>query len=441
MRILLLATSDRGGGAQRVAVDMLRLYRAGGHDARMLVRYKHGSDPAVSEADPYMGAAPWAPALRLAERMLKQAPAVRGTYRARDWLRRTALPQRWADRRRGVEDFNYPYAHRLADAGPWQPDVIHAHNLHGDYFDLSALATLSARRPVVWTLHDAWALTGHCAYPIDCPRWRSGCGACPDLRRPPAVRRDATAENWRRKREIYAASSLAVATPSRWLMGLVDQSGWRPAQRRVVPNGVDRTVFQPGDQRAARAALGLPSDAFICMFVAYGATRNPYKDLTTVERAVRLAGEALPDSNLRFICVGGAGGQAGDTRISYTGHIADQRCLAQYYRAADLLLHAARADTFPLVVLEALACGTPVIATDVGGVGEQIVAGESGWLVPLGDSAAMAERLSALAADPAQTRRLGAAAAERAAQHFSLDAQAASYLGWFAQLLPERSAR
>jgi glycosyltransferase involved in cell wall biosynthesis len=149
----------------------------------------------------------------------------------------------------------------------------------------------------------------------------------------------------------------------------------------------------------------------------------------------------MPDNNLHFLCVGGDRGRARESRISYTGHIDDRQRLAIHYRAADVLLHAARADTFPLVVLEALACGTPVIATDVGGVAEQIVAGESGWVVPPGDSAAMAERLCALAADPASARRFGDAAARRAAQHYDLDAQAASYLSWFAQLLPERSAR
>ncbi len=104
-----------------------------------------------------------------------------------------AEPARVLDRRRGVEDFRFPAAWRLAELAPRRPQIVHAHNLHGNYFDLRALPALCQAAPLVLTLHDAWLLAGHCAHSMGCERWRTGCGNCPDLGVYPAVRRDATA--------------------------------------------------------------------------------------------------------------------------------------------------------------------------------------------------------------------------------------------------------
>ncbi|NNJ09086.1 glycosyltransferase [Chloroflexales bacterium ZM16-3] len=430
---MLVNSNDRGGGASRMALDLLGAYRAAGHDARMLVGDRRGDQADVEECDHY-GPGAWADLCARAESGLRRLPRVRGRARAMAWLRRSAIPARWADHLLGRDLGHAPYTRRML-AGAWRPDVIHLHNLTGDFFDLAALAPLSRAMTVIWTLHDAWAITGHCAYPINCERWRAGCGSCPDLHRPPAIMRDGTAANYARKGRIYAASRLAVATPSQWLMGLVEQSQLRPWQRRVIANGVDLATFRPGDRAAARAALGLPRDAFICIFVAYGAsTRNPYKDLTTVERAVALAAAQAPHADLRFICVGRGPARDDDPQVIAPGYIADQARLALYYQAADLLLHATRADNAPCVIAEALACGTAVLATDVGGIGEMLGDGRCGWLVPGGDAAAMALQLLALLADRASVERAGQSGAAWAAAHYNLGRQAGAYLDWFAEL-------
>lgn len=445
MRILQLCTYERGGGAEKVALDLHHAYRALGHDARMLVRHSKQPTDGVYEADAYAHTAPWGKLAGKLDAWVAGQRRFRGQYRVRDWLRRTAWPQRWIALMSGAEDVGYPYAGRLLDtsapptAAPgwgagWTPDVIHAHNLHGDYFDLRALAPLSRRIPVVWTLHDAWALTGHCAYFIDCGRWRSGCGSCPDLGRAPAIRRDRTAENWRLKREAYAQSRLAVATPSQWLMDQVEQSMLDPWRRQVIPNGVDRSVYRPGDREEARAALGLPQEAFICMFIATSVSAgNIYKDISTVDRAVRLAREQATGSELLFVCVGAAG-ESADPHVRYTGYLSDPARVALHYQAADVLLHAANAENYPCVVLEALACGTPVIATAVGGVAEQIDDGESGFLVARGDGAAMAERLLSLKSNPLLRRRMAARAARHERSTFTIERQAGRYLEWFGEL-------
>ena len=109
------------------------------------------------------------------------------------------------------------------------PSVIHCHNLHSGYFDLRALPWLSRVAPVVLTLHDAWLLSGHCAHSFGCDRWKNGCGACPDLSIPPAIAKDGTAANWKRKRRIFERSQLYVVTPSQWMMDRAQQSILAPA--------------------------------------------------------------------------------------------------------------------------------------------------------------------------------------------------------------------
>jgi glycosyltransferase involved in cell wall biosynthesis len=347
------------------------------------------------------------------------------------------MPRRWIDYWRGTEDFNYPYTSRLADNSSWHPDVIHAHNLHGDYFDLTALVSLSQKVPVVWTLHDPWALAGHCGYFIDCERWQTGCGNCPDLNRSPAVRRDRTAENWQRKRQIYDQSRLAVATPSRWLMSCVEQSILRPWQRRVIPNGVDLEVHKPGRRQQAREALGLPPSAFILLAVSAVATGNPYKDFTTINQVVRLVAAQTPTTDLVYVCMGESNQSASESWFRYTGYLSDPYQVALYYQAADVLLHAANAENFPCVVLESLACGTPVIATAVGGIPEQIVDGETGFLVPRGDSHAMAQHVLELINQPERCRAMGQVASAWVQRNYRLEQQVATYLEWFDELREE----
>ena len=436
MRILQINTADQAGGAEKVALALHRSYLALGHDARLLVKSKHTVTSQVAETDPYHHTSPWGPACRKIEKIIRSLPKFRGQGRLVAGLRLIAWPKRWVHYWQGIEDFNYPYSHLiLADRG-WQPDIIQLHNLHGEYFDLRALPSLSHQVPVVWTLHDAWPLTGHCAHfsGIGCERWRAGCGACPDLGLFPPLRRDNTAKNWERKRRICQNSHLAVATPSRWLMDLVAGSMMNPWQKKVIPNGVDLNFFKPGNRRLARQSLGLPLDAFICLAIsAEGAKPNSYKDFPTVAQAIKLVLGKNRSANFLFICLGGKAGEQTEPLIKHVGYIEDENHLATFYQAANVLVHGAKVESFSLVTLEAMACGLPTIASDVGGIPELIKEGETGFLVPPGDSVLMAERISNLIHQPEIVSTIGMNA-YLSAKKFTIGRQASSYLQWFDEL-------
>lgn len=434
MNILQVNTADRGGGAEGSAWALYRGYARRGHGSWLAVGRKRSPDPGVFELP-----RPDAPTLpgRLLQRLARRLDRL--ACPARPWpaglarrLEILADPARRTDWRHGREDFHFPATARLLQLCPAPPDVLHCHNLHGGYFDLRELPALSRQVPVILNLRDAWLLTGHCAYFVDCERWRTGCGRCPDLARYPGIRRDATAENWQRKADLYARSRLYVTAPSRWLLDCARQSMLAAVEYRLIPNGIDLNVFRPGDRRAARARFGVAPDAAVVLFAA-ASRRNLYKDPETMHGAIRALGAGWRGpAPLVFLCVGAAVPATGlrGLDVRCVPFLAEPEAMADAYRAADVFVHTARAEAFGKTVTEAMACGTPVAASAVGGIPEQISHGVEGFLAPPGDPAALARCAAELLADPRLRERCSEAAVRRA-RHYDVETQVEAFLDWY----------
>jgi glycosyltransferase involved in cell wall biosynthesis len=347
-----------------------------------------------------------------------------------------------------VEDFHYPGTVAVTRAAA-SADLVHAHNLHGRYFDLRQLGALTDAAPVLMTLHDAWLLSGHCGHSMSCQRWRTGCGQCPDLSIYPAVRRDATALNFRRKSRIYQRTrGFRVATPSRWLLDQVLDSmlGEHVVESRVVHNGVDTNVFAVRDAAAARHRLGIPLDARVVLAVGSGLRSNPFKDFPVLDAALRLLAQKPGTPPTVVLMLGDEHPDValGPVMMRFVGGTTDIEHVAAVYDAADILVHAARADTFPTAVLEALASGVPVVASAVGGIPEQVrsegvtrsvVNEPTGVLVPPGDPVALATAVDDLLADEERRHRMGAAAARDARDRFDTRRQTGVYVDWAEEIV------
>ena len=353
------------------------------------------------------------------------------------------LSDPWAsiERKLGREDFNFPGSWEILDLAPERADIVNLHNLHENYFDLRCLPALSKKVPLVITLHDAWLLSGHCAHSFECERWKTGCGHCPDLTIPPGISRDGTAFNWERKRKIYAQSRLYITTPSQWLMDKVQISMLNPAIRksRVIPNGVDLNLYHPGDQLRARTELNISPTAKVLLFSAQDGAINKFKDFQTVEKAISLVAQQFPNQELKFISLGGTAKNRliGNVTIEFLGFTRDYQQIARYYQAADVYIHAARAETFGLVIIEAMACGTPVVATAVGGIPEVLTDGQSGFLTPPQDPRAMAASILLLLKNEDLQNRMGKAASDEAQRKFSLKHQADEFIRWYGEVIED----
>lgn len=455
LRVLTVNTADSGGGAERVAFELSRFFRCKGAEVWFAVgSRREDADWILAMQTLGFWGRGWS---FIAERI--RGTGGSGAARTADFLADViGQPSRWIHRRLGYEDFDFPGTRRLLSLPPRSPDLLHIHNMHGGYFDLRELSALSARLPVVLTLHDAWLLSGHCAHSFDCDRWRTGCGDCPDLTVPPSIARDNTAVNWKRKRQIYEKSRVYVATPSEWLMAKVRESMLAAAivEARVIPNGVVTTTFHPGDRDADRSLLGIPRQAKVVLFAANGIRRNPWKDYTTLRSALSLLARQPTAANLLFLGIGeSAPSESFDgAELRFVPYQKDPQVLAAYYRAADLYVHASRADTFPNVVVEALACGTPVVATAIGGIPEQIRglrsneddslntytrADATGVLVPPGNPEILAEALRALLQDDELRARLASNAAVDAEARFNVLRQVDAYYAWYEEILGRRA--
>lgn len=328
-----------------------------------------------------------------------------------------------AGNRLGLNYAGIPVVQRLQQDPFFQwADVVHYHNLHGGFFNYRALPVLTTAKPSVWTLHDMWGITGHCTHSFECERWRIGCGHCPHPEIDPPIARDATRWEWRLKQRAYGRSSLVITAPSEWLCSLARASMQGSQPVRHVANAVDTDLFKPGDKTALRKTLGWPVEALILLFVAESLD-NPFKDFALLlaalqrlaerwqERVVLVAMGSRP-KGLRTAC--------GGFTVLTPGYLDDEQEVANCQAAADLLVYPTRADNQPRVVLEAMACGTPVVATAVGGLSELVLPGRTGYCVQPGDVEDLARRIDRLLGDKEARVRMGQAGRERVEAHHAL---------------------
>ena len=272
-------------------------------------------------------------------------------------------------------------------------DVIHLHNIHGYFLNYEVLFAYAkiARTPVIWTLHDCWSFTGHCAYftYVECDKWRTSCGACPQRSSYPAsIARDCSHENFRRKREAFMGhSNLTIVTPSRWLAELVSDSMLQEYPTRVIPNDPDFGVFKP-TRSDWKLRMGLEG-----RYLILGVAAN-WEDRKGLRYIVGLAPHLRTDEVV--IIVGNLPrGAKLPMRYFHIHATQDAAELAAIYTASDVLVNPTLEDNYPTTNLESMACGTPVVTFDTGGSAEIIARGQ-GRVVPTKSVCALREALDDL---------------------------------------------
>lgn len=251
------------------------------------------------------------------------------------------------------------------------PDIIHLHNLHGYYINVEVLFNYlkEVNKPIVWTLHDCWSFTGHCAYfdYVDCDKWKSGCYNCPQKKAyPSSLIVDNSKHNFEAKKEIFnGVKNLTIVTPSEWLANLLLESFLNEYPVRVINNGIDLKLFNPSES-SFRAKYNL-QDNFIILGVA--STWDHRKGLKYFVEMTKLL-----KKNEKIVLVGLSKKELKEIPsnilgISRTNEVEE---LAEIYSSADVFVNPTLEDNFPTTNLEALACGTPVITFDTGGSSESI---------------------------------------------------------------------
>jgi glycosyltransferase involved in cell wall biosynthesis len=399
MRIVQVGTSDLGGGAEKTAWKLHHAFRERGHRSTLVVGTKLSDDPDVVELD----------------------NSERG--------RRAGRLKVLLEERLGVQYIDFPGSHRIPELlGEW--DVLHAHNLHGSYFDLAALPRLTRLAPTILTLHDLWLATGHCAHPLVGDGWSWGCGSCPDLAVYPSVTRDATRYNLRRKQRLLRDLPLVVSSPAQWLLNAVEETYLATKPKRLVPDPVDTGVFFPAEASAARAVLDLPRDRPVVLFPARN-LRSSFRDPHAFVDALRRLSDLRP--------VGIAFGEAatalsGDVDLRVFPTTWDEHRMASFYQAADATVYPSLAETFPVAILESLATGTPIVATRVGGIPEIVEDGETGFLADRGDVEGLTRAIRTLLETEHLAMRMGERGVEVVRSRYDLRSVVDQWLEWYGEL-------
>lgn len=252
-----------------------------------------------------------------------------------------------------------------------KPDLIHLHSLTDTYINLNMLFKYFRKHkiPIVWTFHDAWAMTGQCFVfeTIGCRKWIDGCGHCPQLHEKPAsLFLDNTRYLWRKKKKMFTSiPNMTIITPSNWLKDLVKQSYFKDYPVTVINNGINLDLFKP-EESDFREKHNI-QNSFIILGVA---ARWPMRKGLDV--FIRLAKE-LPDK-FKIVMVGtnDETDKLLPENILSIHKTFNQQQLVEIYTAADLFVTPTREDNFPTVNIEALACGTPVLTYRTGGSPEII---------------------------------------------------------------------
>jgi len=413
MKIALVNASDKGRGAEEFVMTLHRMFRAAGHQSTVYVGTRFSEEPDVVEI-----------------------PYVRGIPGGRRLARAIENATGW-------QDIYNPSFRNLDGVIPADTDVIHFNNLWGSsgYADLSALPRLTRRISGVFTEHQCWSFTGHCASFHDCMKWHAGCGNCPRMDLHPAIPKDGSRYNWCRKRRVVQKSDLTFVGVSDYVCSLARQSPiWSGKAIHRIYNGIDTQVFVPVSaerKMELRRRLGIPGDR-VAILIS-GQTLTGYREGIATEGFQAI--NRLKDSAAVPVLVGSC---SEDARANLNGasvaigYRSSPSAMASCYQACDVTLVTSHVETFGRIPAESQACGTPVVSFDTGGLAEVVKNNVGGLSVRKGDLDGLEGALRQMVGNADLRSRLGTGGIRHVRQNFDSGSIGEQYINLFHSICSNR---
>ncbi|MGF1587859.1 MAG: glycosyltransferase family 4 protein [Pleurocapsa sp.] len=415
MKIVSISTFDTKGGAARASYRLHQGLNKIAVESLILSQLKYSQDPKVFGAKPASGIEQAKTGLRLT---FDQLPLKLYRQRGKQRFSSNWLPYKISDR---LIQYN--------------PDIINLHWIGAGYLQIETLTKLN--KPLVWTLHDMWSFTGGCHYNQSCQKYTVSCGACPLLGS--NQEQDLSRRVWRRKQKAWQDLDLTVVTPSKWLADCARESSLLSKTRvEVIPYGLDLDTFRPIERTIARDLLKLPQDKQLVLFLSLNATSDKRKGFHLLQPALQKLSQAGWQEKIELMIVGASEPENPvelGFKSHYLGILNDDLTLALAYAAADIFVAPSLQDNLPNTVLEAIACGTPCVAFDIGGMPDMIEHCANGYLARPYEIDHLVQGIIWTLEDRLRTQQLSERARAKAEQEFALLIQARRYQALYSEIL------
>jgi len=397
MKILLLNTNDISGGAAIATYRLLKGLQQNGVEALMLTQSKKSDDCSVIGSQ-----TKWQKVFGKLRPTLDSIPVRFYKQRKRVIFSPAILPDNIFKK---IQDIN--------------PNIIHLNWIAGGFIKIESLSKI--KKPIVWTLHDSWAFTGGCHIPFECKKYIKNCGCCPILNS--NKKKDLSYKILQRKRKSWENLNLTIVTPSSWLGKCAKKSSlFYKTRVEVIPNGIDLSRFKPIDKNIARDILCLPKDKKLILFGAMGAISNQNKGFHLLREALKKL-SPKENKNIELIIFGSSKLRDEENlgfKTRYLGRLNDEISLALVYPTADAFIVPSKQENLPNTVMESLACGTPVIAFNVGGIHDMIDHQKNGYLAKPFDTTDLAYGIKWILEDDVRRRKLRENARSKVTNEFDI---------------------
>ena len=267
-----------------------------------------------------------------------------------------------------------------------EADIIHLHWINQGMLSLGEIEKiLKSGKKVIWTMHDMWPFTGICHHSEECNKYEQDCGNCPYLKSRSA--NDLSKKVYKKKQRVYSKRNITFVACSNWLKELALKSPLTSGHRVVsIPNPIDTEVYHPLDKKGIRKKLNLPADKKIILYAAMKASDPRKGTKYLIEAANSVARKNY--NNILYIIVGNKGEEIAEKLPANVLNIgfADPKIMPDLYSASDLYITPSLQENLPNTLMEAMACGTPCVGFNIGGIPEMIIHKENGYVAKYKDS-------------------------------------------------------
>ena len=317
----------------------------------------------------------------------------------------------------------------------YRPDIIHLHWISMGFIRIESLSEV--RIPIVWTLHDSWAFTGGCHIPYDCKRYTDRCGKCPALSS--SNPNDISAKTLSRKFNSWKDLNITLVAPSNWLAKCARKSRLFSGNRiETIPHGIDTDCFKPIGKKVARRILNFPDNKKLLLFGAVAATIDINKGFGFLKQAMRVLRHHFKKDDIELV-IFGAEKPVNQPDLyfntHYLGFLHDDISLKVAYSAADVMVVPSIQEAFGLTAVEAMACGTPVVAFNTSGLADIVNSKINGYLADPFDATDLADGIMWVIEDADRLQTLAANARQKTEQSFSSAHNTEKYAALYDDLL------